>query len=343
MQFVERIATGWLTRVQNTALPPPARSAPHVTTASSVPRVHLWFVIASLPIILAALIAQVPGGGVVSLGIALVRGLIPVLGVSLAWHLAFAVARCRPLDSGWLMHGWLFCLLMPTDLSLPLALLGVSFGVVLGSLIFGGTGRYLVSPAMLGIVFVSLSYPATFNAAQAASDWGRIAATSLVVPDSWAQAALFQASPTIAGASAAACLLGALTLYIVGAISLRIVAGALLGMACAAYLVALTVPDTPLASLPAFWHWIAGNFPFCVAFIATDPTAAAVTRPGRWLYGGLIGALTVMLRIFNPEHPEGALAACLLASLFAPLMDQCCQRIQIYRHKRLQEAHGPRS
>jgi Na+-transporting NADH:ubiquinone oxidoreductase subunit B len=261
--------------------------------------------------------------------------LIVVLTVSLAWHLAFATARRRPLDSAWLMHGWLFCLLVPTDLPLLLATIGISFGVVMGSLIFGGTGRYLVSPALLGVVFVSLSYPAPFDAALAQSSWGQLVTGQLPQSIDWGGLAVLQISPSIAEVSAVACLFGALLLYLMGVISLRIVAGALLGAAATGYLISVAGSDIALSDVPFFGHWVSGSFAFCVAFIATDPTAAAATRPGRWLYGGLVGVLTVLLRVFNPEHPEGTYTACLLASLFAPLMDHVCLRVQLRRGIRL--------
>lgn len=304
---------------------------PWMATPNSVGKAYGWFVIATLPVLAATLLVQAEMGQAGAFAVSWLALAVVVLAASLAWHLAFAIARGRSLDSGWLMHGWLFCLLAPADLSLPLATVGISFGVVMGSLIFGGTGRYLVSPALLGIVFVSLSYPAPFDAALANSGWGQLVATQLQQPTNWGRFALLQTTPTIAEVSAMACLFGALLLYWVGVSSLRIVIGALLGASMAAYVVNIAGPDIALSALPPFGHWISGSFAFCVAFIATDPTAAATTRPGRWLYGGLVGVLTVALRVFNPEHPEGTYSACLLASLFAPLIDHVCLRLQLRR------------
>jgi Na+-transporting NADH:ubiquinone oxidoreductase subunit B len=320
-------------QAENALLQPPS-TRPWVATPNSVGKAHRWFVIATLPVLAATLLVQIQLGQAGTFAVSWLALSIVVLAVSLAWHLAFATTRHRPLDSAWVMHGWLFCLLAPPDLSLPLATVGISFGVVMGSLIFGGTGRYLVSPALLGIVFVSLSYPAPLDAALANSGWGQIIAAQLQQPTNWGQLALLQTTPTIAEVSAVACLFGALLLYWVEVISLRIVFGALLGAAVAAYLVNVAGPDMALSTLPPLGHWISGSFAFCIAFIATDPTAAATTRPGRWLYGGLVGVLTVALRIFNPEHPEGTYSACLLASLFAPLIDHACVSAQL-RRKRL--------
>ena len=314
---------------------------PWVTTRNSVAKAQGWFVIATLPLLATTLLVQTQMGQAGAFAASWLPSLVVVLAVSLAWHLAVATIRRRPLDSAWLMHGWLFCLLAPPDLSLSLAIVGISFGVVLGSLIFGGTGRYLVSPALLGIVFVSLSYPATFDAALANSAWGQLVATPSQYPTNWGQLALLQTTPTIAEVSALACLVGALLLYWVGVGSLRVVVGALLGATVATYLINVAGPDIALATLPPLGHWISGSFAFCIAFIATDPTAGATTRPGRWLYGGLVGLLTVALRVFNPEHPEGTYSACLLASLFAPLIDHVCLRLQLRRGKRLAGQRQP--
>jgi len=115
----------------------------------------------------------------------------------------------------------------------------------------------------------------------------------------------------------------------------------LLGAAIASYLINVTGSDAaPVSTLPAHWHWISGSFAFCIVFVATDPTAAAATRPGRWLFGGAVGVLTVTLRVFNPEHPEGTFAACLLASLFAPLIDHICVHVQLWRQQRLRESYA---
>jgi Na+-transporting NADH:ubiquinone oxidoreductase subunit B len=236
------------------------------------------------------------------------------------------------------MHGWLFCLLLPVHTSPLLVVLGASFGVVIGALIVGGTGRYIVSPALLGAIFLMLGYPATFTDAATQSTWQQLAATGSPLPQDWTAVFLLQSGPAIGTASAAACAVGVLVLYAVGATSLRIVAGALVGSAFTVALFAIGHGDG-VASLPAHWHWIVGYFPFCLAFIATDLSPAAATRAGRWIYGGLFGALVVTLRVLNPEHPEATLAACLLATLFSPLIDQCCVRIALTRW-RSGKTHG---
>lgn len=306
-------------------------------TVSSVMSLQFWFVIATVPALAVFLLRSFESQG--GSGLASVAGLLLIgIGTSFVWHFVFALIRSKEIDSAWLMHGWLFCLLLPLNTSPLLVVLGVSFGVVIGSLIVGGTGRYVVSPALLGAIFLMLSYPATFTEAAALSTWQQLVVTGSQLSEGWIATFLVQDGVGIGTASAAACAVGALLLYAVGAASLRIVAGALVGAALAAELSAFAYGGG-VAALPAHWHWILGYFPFCLAFIATDPSPAAATRAGRWIYGALFGALVVTLRVLNPEHPEATLAACLLASLFSPLIDQCCVRFALMRW-RLRKAHG---
>jgi len=303
----------------------------------SVKGLQIWFVLATVPALVVSLLASFDsdGGSALALSSAL---LLTGIGTSFVWHFVFAVMRPRKLDSGWFMHGWLFCLLLPLNTSPLLVILGASFGVVIGALIVGGTGRYVVSPALLGAVFLMLSYPAAFTEAGAQSTWQQLLASGSQVPEGWTTTFLLQNGIGVGTASAAACAVGVLILYAVGAASLRIVAGALVGAALAAELFAVGYGDG-VSALPTHWHWIVGYFPFCLAFIATDPSPAAATRAGRWFYGALFGVLVVTLRVLNPEHPEATLAACLLASLFSPLIDQCCVRFALKRW-RLRKAHG---
>jgi Na+-transporting NADH:ubiquinone oxidoreductase subunit B len=253
--------------------------------------------------------------------------MVPLLVVSLAASRicaeVFARVRGRAVDPGWLMSGWLFVLLLPPSVTLPVAAIGMSFGAIVGAQIFGGTGRYLISPALLGVLFIHFSFP-------------EFAASGLPVEGSdvggdWAMVAAREAGPftnhligtipgSIGGTSALACLAGLALLLAVGAAPWRIVAGAVLGSVVASILLGASV-DEPFAELPWYWHLAAGNFAFAVSFLATDPSTGPLTRASRWLYGGAIGLLTVAIRVLDPSHPEGTLFAILLAGLALPVID----------------------
>jgi Na+-transporting NADH:ubiquinone oxidoreductase subunit B len=247
--------------------------------------------------------------------------LFTALVVSRVWAELFAKRRDRPLDSGWAVTAWLFTLLLPASMPLPYAVLCLSFGVVFGGHVFGGTGRYLVNPALLGIVFAAIAYPHLvadtqwLPGASVPSSWAIAAAgdeTSVAGGLAWFAAFFGSEIGAIGTSSDCACLLGVAFLIARGAASVRVVAAALAGVAVAGALI---------GELPWYWHLALGNFVFVLAFVATDPTTRPVTNGGCIAFGALLGMLTIVLRMGNPAHPDGAWFALLLASLFVPLLD----------------------
>lgn len=336
------------------------RAAPHVRAPVSTDRVLRWFVIASLPAVLVgawslgaetsvalsaggslgglrgavfgALGADSAGGSIVSLAMGLSYWL-PLFAVALivclGWEVVFATSRRRPVDPGVLMTAWVFSALLPATMPLTMAAIGISFGVVLGSHIFGGTGRYLVSPALLAVVFLTIAYPDLFDSGAwlpvegAARTWSLLAEQGVdglvSAGRSWTGVFAGREIGALGAPSALACLAGSGLLIARGAASWRTIAGALIGSALALYL--LSASDDPAAQIPWRWQLATGYFAFGLAFVATDPTTTPLTAAGRWLHGGMFGALVVLIRVANPEHPEGTLLALVLASLFTPLVD----------------------
>lgn len=260
--------------------------------------------------------------------------ILPVLAVallvSLFWSLVFARYRSRSIDPGWTMVAWIYVLLLPVDLSPSLAAVGMTFAAVLGQHIFGGTGRYIVSPAVLGALFVQFSYPGAGQLSSVES-WVVVAATGAVGEAS----ALFPEMTIAASNSAAvpmalACAVGAALLARVGVISLRTVLGGALGIALFATL-AGALGDSPIAKLAWHWHLALGSLPICLAFVITDPTTLPLSRGGRWIHG-LLFALSVMaIRILDPTHPDGSMFAVLLATLSVPLVDYLVLRRHVAR------------
>lgn len=339
-------------------------------------RIMLAFVLASLPAALAgavslgaAIVAALPGGlaGVAdidsatlvtaplrlaaalepALPAALVAGLVGGLyllpplavaaAVSFGWAEAFARLRGRSRDPGWFLAAWLFVLLAPPGLPLGLAALALSFGLVFGSLVFGGTGRYIVNPALLGIVFAQVAYPDPFAAsvlpalgggiepAATASGWSLVAANGTAAfGDGWLWAWLGSDAGTFGTPSDAASLIGLFALVALGIVSWRTPLAALAG---------LLLVGLGFDVVPWYWQPVLGSFAFAAAFVATDPTTMAATRAGRWLMGLVFGALTAAIRMLNPEHPEGTLYALLLASLVTPLIDHAATELAIRRRR----------
>jgi Na+-transporting NADH:ubiquinone oxidoreductase subunit B len=122
--------------------------------------------------------------------------------------------------------------------------------------------------------------------------------------------------------STLAILLGAAFLLYTRIASFRIIFGVFLGMVATSWLFNMIGSDTnPMFGLPWYWHLSLGGFAFGMVFMATDPVSAAMTNKGRWIYGILIGFMTVLIRVVNPAFPEGIMLAILFANIFAPLID----------------------
>ncbi len=251
--------------------------------------------------------------------------LMVAMGTTLFWATIFARVRNISRDPGWLMTSWLFVLLVPPSVPLIYIAIGLSFGVIVGAHIFGGTGRYLVSPALLSVLFLLLGYPEfaesmlPLQGSGVTSSWAEVSTTGFT--EKSASAYLWgREIGAIGTSSVAAIMAGCAFLIFAGAVSWRIVAGGFAGLVLMALLLNLS-GDNTAAQLPWYWHIAVGNFCFILVFLATDPSAIPLTRPARWTYGVMFGALTIVIRILDPNHPEASLTALLLAALSMPLMD----------------------
>jgi Na+-transporting NADH:ubiquinone oxidoreductase subunit B len=264
---------------------------------------------------------------------------LPVFAVAVVtgdvWERLFAKLRKRPRAEGLGVTALIFALVLPPAAPLWQVALGMSFGVVMGKEIFGGTGRNFLNPAVTGLAFLYLAYP---NAMAGDPLWngiagyggagifGQVAALGMDAIGqagiTWWQAFLGLVQGPFGETSTLACLLGAAVLIATRAASWRIMAGALLGMVGAALLFNLAGREgSPIFAMPWTWHLALGGFAFGAVFLATDPVSAAATDTGRWLYGLLFGFMVVLIRVANPVHPDGVMFAVLFANVFAPLID----------------------
>lgn len=269
---------------------------------------------------------------------------LPIILVSYAaggfWEVLFAVFRKHEINEGFLVTGILYALILPPTMPLWQVAVGISFGVVFGKEIFGGTGYNIFNPALVARAFVFFAYPVQMagDLVWVAVDGYTHATPIAVIKTSHggsAVDALAQAGYTlqnmfwgnipgsIGETSAFACLLGLIFLLVTGVASWRTIAGCvlgLLGMASVFYV--LKGPETLTSfSLPPHWHLVLGGFAFGAVFMATDPVSSCATEVGRWIYGFLIGVLTILIRVVNPAYPEGVMLAILFMNIFAPLID----------------------
>ena len=277
---------------------------------------------------------------------------LPIYIVTLAvggfWEVLFAAVRNHEVNEGFLVTSMLYVLILPPTLPLWQVALGISFGVVLGKEVFGGTGKNFLNPALTGRCFLFFAYPAYMSgdAVWTAVD-GFTGATPLGVAAlggmsavldggvTWMDAFLGNIQGSIGATSTLACLLGGAFLMYTRIASWRIVAGVFFGMVVTSYLLNWIGSDTnPMFAMPWYWHLTLGGFAFGMMFMATDPVSAAMTDTGRWIFGALIGFMTVMIRVVNPAFPEGIMLAILFANIFAPLIDHFVMQANIKRRQR---------
>lgn len=251
------------------------------------------------------------------------------------WEVLFATVRKHEVNEGFLVSSMLFALIMPPDAPLWQVALGISFGIVIGKEVFGGTGKNFLNPALTGRAFLFFAYPASMSgdAVWTAVD-GFSGATALslaavggvdAITDngiSWMQTFFGISQGSLGETSALACLLGAAFLIYTKIASHRIIFGVFAGMVATTLLFNIIGSDTnPMFALPWYWHLTLGGFAFGMVYMATDPVSASMTDAGRWIFGALIGVMVVLIRVVNPAFPEGMMLAILFANIFAPLID----------------------
>lgn len=273
--------------------------------------------------------------------------------VGLAWEILFAAINKHEVNEGFFVTGFLFPLIVPATIPLWQVALAISFGVVIGKEIFGGTGRNFMNPALVARAFLFFAYAGQISGDQV---WTAVDGVSKATPLSFAtqgvqavtDAGYTQASAffgTIPGSfgetSTLACLIGAAILLLTGVASWRIMASMFVGgMGLAA--IFANCPSIaeayPAATLGPVWHFVLGGFAFGMVFMATDPVTAAATKVGQYIYGFLMGALVIVVRAMNPAYPEGVMLVILFGNCVAPLIDYMVVNANIRRRVKRLEA-----
>ncbi len=260
------------------------------------------------------------------------------------WEVLFAMIRNHEVNEGFFVTSILFALIVPPDIPLWQVALGISFGVVIGKEVFGGTGKNFLNPALTGRAFLFFAYPSEISgdAVWTAVD-GFSGATALSVAAaggmdtlretmSWMDAFTGTIQGSIGETSTIAILIGGVVLLATKIASWRIVSGVMLGMVATSLLFnAIGSETNPMFDMPWYWHFVVGGFCFGMIFMATDPVSASMTNQGKWAFGALIGVMVVLIRVINPAFPEGMMLAILFANLFAPFIDHIVTQANIKR------------
>ena len=268
-------------------------------------------------------------------------------GVGLAVEFVFAVIKGHEVEEGYLVTGMLVPLIVPVDIPLWMLAVAVVFGVVIGKEVFGGTGMNILNPALTIRAFLFFAYPTWMSGDKV---WVHGAVERAGTPDAISGETLLGAyaqNSQLAGidywdmfwglipgsvgeTSKFLIIIGALFLIFTKIGSWRIIVSTLIG-ALAMGLIFNGVVDAGwigesskfygLMSVPFWQHLIIGSILFGAVYMATDPVTASQTNRGKWIYGFLIGFISIMIRVFNPAYPEGVFLAILLMNVFAPTID----------------------
>ena len=267
-------------------------------------------------------------------------------GVGLGVEFLFAVIKGHEVEEGYLVTGMLVPLIVPIDIPLWMLTIAVIFGVVIGKEVFGGTGMNILNPALTIRAFLFFAYPTWMSGDKV---WVHGAVDTVGQPDAISGetilGSLAQSNPagydvmdmflgfvpgSVGETSTLLILLGGLFLIFskIGSwrIMLSSIVGALvMGLIFNGVVDAGWITETSkfygLMSLEFWQHLLIGGLAFGIVYMATDPVTASQTNKGKWIYGFLIGFISILIRVFNPAYPEGVMLAILLMNVFAPTID----------------------
>lgn len=280
--------------------------------------------------------------------LAVIPLLIVSYGVGLGIEFLSSILRGHEVNEGFLVTGMLYALILPPDIPLWMAAVGIAFGVVIGKEVFGGSGRNFLNPALTARAFLFFTYPA-YMSGDAVWTYMTVAKDQLIDGFSGATA-LAVAAATKTGSAADALIdagftiqkltiglvpgsvgetsviavaLGAILLLVTRVGSWRTMLGCILGLVGTIMMFnAFAGPNNiPYMQLGPVWHIVMGGFAFGAVFMATDPVSSPHTEGAKLWYGILIGFLAAVIRVINPAYPEGMMLAILLMNVFAPLFD----------------------
>ena len=259
----------------------------------------------------------------------------------------FTVAQWKKeeIQEGFLVSGILIPMIVPVDTPLWMIAVATAFAVIFAKEVFGGTGYNVFNVALVTRAFLFFAYPTAMSGDQiwvrtsdtfglgagqvvdgfsAATPLGiaKVATTSTVeYPWSFNDMLIGFIPGSIGETSVIAIAIGAIILLVTNIASWKTMFSVFIGGALMALVFNVAGPDTATAQMPWYEHLALGGFAFGAVFMATDPVTSARTETGKYIYGFLVGAMAIIIRVLNPGYPEGMMLAILLMNVFAPLID----------------------
>ena len=266
----------------------------------------------------------------------------------------FVVAQWKKeeIQEGFLVSGILIPMIVPVDCPLWILAIATAFSVVFAKEVFGGTGMNIFNVALITRAFLFFAYPtkmsgdAVWVSGDSIFGLGKavdgltvatplgVAATSGAAPEFSMDMVYGLIPGSIGETSVIAIALGGLLLLVTGIASWKTMFSVFFGGAFMAFVFNAVGPDTAMAQMPWYEHLVLGGFCFGAVFMATDPVTSARTETGKYIFGFLIGAMAIIIRVLNPGYPEGMMLAILLMNIFAPLIDYCVVQSNISRREK---------
>ena len=326
----------------------------HIRDCNDIKRVMIVVVLALIPAMLMGMynigyqsqlqgLAELEGAGVFGLFWYGFLKMLPMIIVSyvtgLAIEFTFAQKRKHEINEGFLVTGLLIPMVMPVSVPLWIVALSTAFAVIIGKEVFGGTGMNVFNPALLARAFAFFAYTPQMSGEKVwyAVDGmsGATALEQLSTTGTMQWSAMDAFIGLIPGSmgetSTVAILIGAAILLFTGVASWRIMLSVFVGGLAFGYL----FDAVGMTEFPAYYHLLVGGFAFGAVFMATDPVTSAQTNCGKWIYGFMVGALAVLIRVVNPAYPEGMMLSILFMNALAPLIDYFVVERNIARRKKL--------
>jgi len=271
--------------------------------------------------------------------------------VGLSVEFIAAQIKKHEIHEGFLVTGFMIPLIVPVDVPLWIVAVATAFAVIFAKEVFGGTGMNIFNVALVARAFIFFAYPThmsgdhvwvrakgvfgfgeggIIDAFSGATPLGQVGtATNSVVsitgtlgePLGFWDGVVGLIPGSIGETSVIAIALGACFLLITKVSSWKTTLSVFAGGAIVGAFFNWIGPDTAAARFPWYMHLVYGGFAFGAVFMATDPVTSARTETGKWIYGFLVGAMAITIRVLNSGYAEGVMLAILLMNVFAPLID----------------------
>ena len=334
----------------------------HIRDCNDIKRVMITVVVALIPALLFGMYNIGRLAGMTGVCDAFLYGLIEMLPMIIVSYVTglgiefiFAERRKHEVYEGFLVSGLLIPMVMPIGTPLWMVAVATAFAVIIGKEVFGGTGMNVFNPALLARAFAFFAYTPQMSGEKVWYESGAVhnllgltpevdgvatvsGATALEQLGSTGQmqwsamdAFLGFIPGSMGETSTLAILIGAAILLFTGVASWRIMLSVFAGGLAMGYI----FQAVGMTDYPAYLHLLVGGFAFGAVFMATDPVTSAQTNTGKWIYGLMVGALAVLIRVVNPAYPEGMMLSILFMNALAPLIDYFVVERNIARRKKL--------